>query len=180
VDAPAGSRTGETGKAGSKGKAALVFVVAAAAAVGGGVFIFRDGEKVGVQHEVVAQPAAPALKPATTPAPTPEPTAPPVTPPLPAVAKTVTVNVQSDPAGANVLDDASGGMLGVTPLVLNRPRGGALKLRLEKDGYAPNAHAVSLDDDQTIELTLEHKQVAKPAHVHRPHASSADSEPAKL
>jgi serine/threonine protein kinase len=180
VDAPAGSRTGETGKAGSKGKAALVFVVAAAAAVGGGVFIFRDGEKVGVQHEVVAQPAAPALKPATTPAPTPEPTAPPVTPPLPAVAKMVTVNVQSDPAGANVLDDASGGMLGVTPLVLNRPRGGALKLRLEKDGYAPNAHAVSLDDDQTIELTLEHKQVAKPAHVHRPHASSADSEPAKL
>ena len=91
----------------------------------------------------------------------------------------MTVKVQSDPAGANVLDDASGGMLGVTPLVLNRPRGGALKLRLEKEGYLPNPHAISLDDDQTIELTLEHKQV-KPAHVHRPHAPSGDSEPAKL
>ncbi len=162
-----------------KGKAAMVFVVAAAAAVGAGVFIFRDGEKIGGQHEVVTQPAAPGPKPVAT-SPTPDPTPPlPVTPPRPAVAKTVIVKVQSDPAGANVLDDASGGMLGVTPLVLNRPRGGALRLRLEKEGYLPNPHAISLDDDQTIELTLEHKQV-KPAHVHRPHPPSGDSEPAKL
>ena len=35
-------------------------------------------------------------------------------------------------------------------------------------------------DDQTIELTLEHKQV-KPARVHKSHApSGGDSEPAKL
>jgi eukaryotic-like serine/threonine-protein kinase len=175
----------KTGKTGSKGKAAMVFVLAAAAAVGGGVFLFRDGEKAGVQHEIVAQPAAPADKPATTAsataAPTPDPTPQlPIAPPHPAIAKTVTVNVQSDPAGANVLDDASGGMLGVTPLVLNRPRGGALKLRLEKQGYLPNPRAVSLDDDQTIELTLEHKPEAKPAHVHKSHAPSGDSEPAKL
>jgi hypothetical protein len=79
-----------------------------------------------------------------------------------------------------VVDEASGGKLGVTPLVLTRPKGGALKLRLEKDGYTPNAHALSLDDDQTIELTLEHKQV-KPAHAHKPHpAAAGDSEPAKL
>ena len=90
------------------------------------------------------------------------------------------MRVESDPAGANVLDDASGGVLGVTPLVLTRPHGGAFKVRLEKDGYTPNAHAISLDDDQTIELTLEHKQI-KPAHVHKPHApSGGDSEPAKL
>jgi serine/threonine protein kinase len=169
----AGSKAGNKGK----GKAAMVFVVAAAAAVGGGVFLFRDGEKVGVQHEAVAQPATQAPKPASTPAPDPMP---PPGAPRPVVAKTVTVKVQSDPAGANVLDEASGGMLGVTPLVLNRPRGGALKLRLEKDGYVPNPRAISLDDDQTIELTLEHKQAAKPVHVHKPHASSADSEPAKL
>jgi hypothetical protein len=82
--------------------------------------------------------------------------------------------------GANVLDDASGGVLGVTPLVLHRPRGGAFKVRLEKEGYASNAHAISLSDDQTIELTLEHKQ-AKPAHAHKSRTSSAgDSEPAKL
>ena len=79
-----------------------------------------------------------------------------------------------------MLDDASGGVLGVTPLVLKRPRGGALNVRLEKDGYTPNAHAISLSDDQTIELTLEHKQV-KPARVHKSHVSSGgDSEPAKL
>jgi serine/threonine protein kinase len=175
-----GERVDGTSAGGSKkGKAAMVFVVAAAAAVGAGVFLFRDGEKIGGQHEVVAQPSAPTLKPAAT-SPTPEPAPTPVAPPQPAIAKTVTVKVQSDPSGANVLDDASGGMLGVTPLVLNRPRGGALKLRLEKEGYVPNPHAISLDDDQMIELTLEHKQQAKPVHVHKSHASSGDSEPAKL
>ena len=103
----------------------------------------------------------------------------PVAPAKPAAPKTVTVHVESDPPGANVVDEASGGRR-VTPLVLKRPKGGALKLRLEKDGYTPNAHALALDDDQTIELTLEHKQ-AKPAHVHKPHpAASGDSEPAKL
>ncbi len=162
-----------------KGKAALVFVVAAAAAVGAGVFIFRDGEKAGVQREiaaapiVAATPTAPKIEPPPAPAPAPLPA-------KPAAPKTVTVRVESDPAGANVLDDASNGVLGVTPLVLKRPRGGAFKVRLEKDGFTPNAHAISLDDDQTIELTLEHKQV-KPAHAHKPHASSGgDSEPAKL
>ena len=162
-----------------KGKAALVFVVAAAVAVGAGVFIFRDGEKAGVQRELATTPTAPATPAATT-APKVEPPPAPAPPAKPAVPRTVTVRVESDPAGANVLDDASNGVLGVTPLVLNRPRGGALKVRLEKVGYAPNAHDISLSDDQTIELTLEHKQ-AKPAHVHKPRGSSAgDSEPAKL
>jgi eukaryotic-like serine/threonine-protein kinase len=176
----------ETQTGSKKGKAAIVFVVAAAAAVAGGVFIFRDGEKVGVQREVAAAPVAPAVPSATTapkvatpPAPIPAPA--PVAPAKPALARNVTVNVESDPSGANVLDDASGGVLGVTPLVLNRPRGGALKLRLEKDGYTPNAHAISLSDDQTIELTLEHKPV-KAVHVHKAHGSSSpgESEPAKL
>ena len=105
----------------------------------------------------------------------------PVAPAKPAAPKTVTVHVESDPPGASVVDEASGGKLGVTPLVLTRSKGGALKLRLEKDGYTPNAHALSLDDDQTIELTLEHKQV-KPAHVHKAHppAAAGESEPAKL
>jgi eukaryotic-like serine/threonine-protein kinase len=185
-----GSQAGSTGGVQSpkKGKAALVFVVAAAAAVGAGVFIFRDGEKAGVQREIASAPGVPAT-PATTaapkvevpaPLPAPIPAPPPAQPAKPAVPKTVTVRVESDPAGANVLDDASGGGLGVTPLVLTRPHGGAFKVRLEKEGYTPNAHAISLDDDQTIELTLEHKQV-KPAHVHKAHApSGGDSEPAKL
>ena len=179
----ASGSTGPSPGSPRKGKAALAFVVAAAVAVGAGVFIFRDGEKAGVQRELASAPVVPATPATTTapkieppPAPTP---APPALPAKPVVPKTVTVRVESDPAGAHVLDDASGGVLGVTPLVLKRPRGGAFKVRLEKDGYTPNAHAISLSDDQTIELTLEHKQV-KPARVHKSHASSGDSEPAKL
>jgi len=71
-----------------------------------------------------------------------------------------------------------GQVLGQTPLVLARPPGGALKLRMEKDGYLPNTHSVSLDEDSTIELTLEHKP--RP-HIHRtPREAPADAEPAKL
>ena len=176
-----GERVEGTQAGPKKGKAALVFVVAAAAAVGAGVFLFRDGEKAGVQRELATTPAASAT-PATTTAPKiepPPPTAPVAPPAKLAVPQTVSVRVESDPVGANVLDDASGGVLGVTPLVLNRPRGGALKVRLEKAGYAPNARAISLSDDQTIELTLEHKQ-AKPAHAHKARAPGGDSEPAKL
>ncbi len=159
-----------------KGKAALVFVVAAAAAVGAGVFIFRDGEKSGVQRELAVAPLAPAPTAAPKIAPPPVP-APPA---KPAVPRTVTVRVESDPTGANVLDDASGGVLGVTPLVLKRPRGGEFKVRLEKAGYTPNAHAISLSVDQTIELTLEHKP-SRPARTHRARVSPGDdSEPAKL
>ncbi len=160
-----------------KGKVVAVFLVAAGLA-GAGVFIFRDGEKIGVQQEMAVTPAA--MAPKVTPPPV-APVAPPAPPAKPAAPKTVTVHVESDPPGANVVDEANGGKLGVTPLVLTRPKGGALKVRLEKDGYTPNAHALSLDDDQTIELTLEHKQV-KPAHVHKPHPAAAvsDSEPAKL
>jgi serine/threonine-protein kinase len=162
-----------------KGKAVAVFFAAAALA-GAGVFVFRDGEKVGLQREMAAvTPAAPAPKVALPPV---APVAPPapVAPAKPAPPKTITVHVESDPAGASVVDEASGGKLGVTPLMLTRPKGGSLKLRLEKDGYMPNAHALSLDDDQTIELTLEHKQV-KPARVHKSHpAAAGDSEPAKL
>jgi serine/threonine-protein kinase len=162
-EAPAGSK---------KGKAVAVFVVAAALA-GAGVFIFRDGEKVGVQREEATRPAVQSPK--VDPPPAPKVEAPPSKPAAPT---TVTVRVESDPVGASVLDDASGGTLGVTPLVLHRPRGGTLKVRLEKEGYAPNAHALSLDDDQTIDLTLEHKQASKPLHPHKPHGGG--DEPAKL
>jgi len=176
VDTPSGSK---------KGRAAAVFVVAAALA-GAGVFLFRDGEKLGLREEASVKPAASAPK-VNPPSPPPAakvdpPPAPLKVNPPPVVAASVTVHVESDPAGASVLDDATGGALGVTPLVLHRPRGGALKLRLQKDGYAPNTHALALDDDQTIELTLEKKQ-AKPAHNHKPHPPSAGGggdEPAKL
>jgi eukaryotic-like serine/threonine-protein kinase len=177
VDAPSGSKAPSASK---KGKAAVAVFVAAAALAGAGVFVFRDGEKLGVREEAAVKPAAPAPKvEKVDPLPVPKVDPPPKVNPPPALPATVTVHVESDPPGANVVDDASGGALGVTPLVLHRPRGGALKLRLQKDGYAPNTHALALDDDQTIELTLEKKQV-KPAHVHRPHAPAGGDEPAKL
>ena len=39
------------------------------------------------------------------------------------------------PGGAKVVDGVDGALLGTTPLVLTRPRGGTLTLRFEKDGY---------------------------------------------
>jgi eukaryotic-like serine/threonine-protein kinase len=171
LSAGAGERT-EQVQPRRKGRSAMILLVTGAAAVGVGLFLFRDGEKVATQRlesqPANVAPAAPA-PPKTDPVP-----APPAEPPPP---KTVTVHVESDPPGATVVNAASGGVLGVTPLVLTRPKGGAMNLRLDKDGFASNAHAISLEDDQTIQLTLEKK--AKP-HAHRPHASPADDEPAKL
>jgi serine/threonine-protein kinase len=174
IDGPASSR---------KGRSVMLVLAAAAAAVAAGVFIFRDGEKVGQRLESQGGTAGQVqpkgdtqtgTQPGTTATPNGEPgSAGPADPP---VAKTIIVHVESDPAGATVVNADSGGVLGVTPLVLRRPKGGSLKLRLEMDGFTPNAHEVSLDDDQTVQLTLEHKAKPRP---HRPHASH-DDEPAKL
>jgi tRNA A-37 threonylcarbamoyl transferase component Bud32 len=170
LDAPVGGR---------RGRGLLIMAGAAVAVVTAGVFIFRDGEKVGVQHvageTTKVAPAAPKIAdtpPAVVPAPRPAahgPTAP----------VKVTIRLESDPPGAKVVDDAGGALLGTTPLQLTRPRGGTLKLRMEKDGYTPNAHAVALDEDSTLELTLERKPPKAP-HVHKTHPAPSDSEPAKL
>ncbi len=156
-----------------KGRSVIVVLAVAGAAAVAGVMIFRDGEKVGGQAartevKTEIQPAVPG-PPKTEPVPT---TA--VDPPAP---KTVTVHVESDPPGASVVNAASGGVLGVTPLVLTRQKGGSLKLRLEKDGFAANERTVSLEDDQTLQLTLEHKSKPRPHHAH---AAPADDGPAKL
>jgi serine/threonine-protein kinase len=178
VAASAGSR---------KGKGLLIVVGAAAVAVAAGVFVFRDGEKVGVQHVEAettkgATPTGPtsATKVAMA-APATQAPAAVVHPPVAAAPQKVAVRIESDPPGATVVDDADGGVLGTTPFVLTRPRGGTIKIRMEKDGYTPNPHALSLDEDSTIELTLEHKPAPKSPHVHKtPHVAPVDSEPAKL
>ncbi len=151
---------------------ALVVGVAAAGVVGG-VFLFRDGEKVALERQAQVprevQPTTTALVPKKDP---PVPIAP-TEPPAP---KTVTLRLESVPPGANVVNATSGGVLGVTPLTLTRPKGGALNLRLEKDGFMPNGRNIALDDDQTVQLTLEHKAKPRARRV-RP---SLDEEPAKL
>jgi serine/threonine protein kinase len=163
---------------GGKGKSVGLVLGVAAAAVVAGVFVFRGGEKheadLAKQEEKAAPPAVPAP-----PAPKLTPPAPPVAPAPPPAPKSVTVRLESDPPGASVVNAASGGVLGVTPLVLTRPRGGALKLRLEKAGYLSNARDVALDDDQTIELSLEAKPKPK-AHAHHAHAAPEPDEPPKL
>jgi len=160
---------------------AVVVGVAVAAAVAG-VFLFRDGEKVALQREAQilkeTQPTTtgtvPVVKkdppvPVVPAEPTPKPVAKPAT-------ETVTVRVESDPPGANVVNAASGGVLGVTPLVLTRPKGGALNLRVEKDGFSPGGREVTLDDDRTVQLTLEHKAKPRPRRAR----TVEDDEPAKL
>ncbi len=163
----------EAGRRSRGGQSILVVLGVAAVGVAAGVFLFRDGEKVALQRQTQivkeAQPrpatTAPVAKKAS-PVPIAEPPAP----------RTVTVRVESDPPGASVVNAAGGGILGVTPLTLTRPKGGALKLRLEKDGYDANTHDVSLDGDSTVELTLEQKP-----RPHRPRpARPAEDEPAKL
>jgi hypothetical protein len=79
------------------------------------------------------------------------------------------------------VDDADGALLGTTPLVLTRTRGGSMKVRFEKDGYGASTRSMELDGDRTLELTLEqsvHKTKAKPRPPRPPRDSS--SEPAKL
>ena len=69
--------------------------------------------------------------------------------------KKVELRLASVPAGAKVVDNVDGELLGVTPLVLTRPRGGTLTLRFEKDGYNASTRTMPLDGDRAFELTLE-------------------------
>ena len=169
------------------GKAALVFGLLVVA--GGGYFVLA-----GRKSEAPVSAAAPDPgKSAATSAPaatglTPRPVDPvaqakPAATKLPAGREPVTLRISSQPAGATVVDGA-GQSLGVTPLVLTRPRGSALDLRVRKEGYQASARTVSLTADQTVELTLERDKPAeraRPKHaVHKTHDAPPSEEPAKL
>jgi len=107
----------------------------------------------------------------------------PTTPtPIPAPApKKVELRLVSVPAGARVLDDADGAVLGTTPLVLKRPLGGSMRVRFEKDGYGPSTRTMALDGDQTLELTLpQNAPKAKPRPRPPRPPRDTSSEPAKL
>jgi hypothetical protein len=79
------------------------------------------------------------------------------------------------PDGAKVVDNVDGTLLGLTPLVLTRPRGGTLTLRFEKDGYSASTRTMALDGDRAFELTLEQKPKKKERKPREP-----SHEPAKL
>src|SRR5262249_30109554 len=97
----------------------------------------------------------------------------------PTAPSTVSVRIESVPAGARVVDAQGGDVIGATPISFKRPRGGALRLRLEKEGYAPESRDVTLESDQELQLTLEKR--AKPSsHSSKKPPKEKDNEPAKL
>jgi eukaryotic-like serine/threonine-protein kinase len=151
----------DTPTGGGKGK--LVAAGVAVAVLGGGILLFTSGSKAPVP---VAPPQAAVAPP---------PAARPPAPPPPAAPVPVTVRLTSEPVGATVFDARGGARLGDTPLSLKRPRGGTLRVRLEKDGYSSATRDVPLDEDQSLEFALERKQPKVP----KPH-KTRESAPAKL
>jgi len=177
----AGERV-ETEVVRGRGKMMAMGAIAAAAVAGGIVYWqFAGGGAGGGSVEKPTAPIATSKPPVA-------PVAPPVTPPpvapvepvKPVVAAPKPIKIElrlaSIPAGAKVVDNAGGELLGVTPLVLTRPRGGSVTLRFEKDGYLASTRTMPLDGDRAFELTLDAKPKKKD---HKPR-ETGPSEPAKL
>jgi serine/threonine-protein kinase len=169
----------DTQLGGGRGKMVALGVIAAAA-IGGGIFWWQSGQSSGKQPEKVAIATPP--KPVTQQVPV-APVAP-VAAVKPAVApavKKIELRLASVPAGAKVVDNVDGELLGVTPLVLTRPRGGTLTLRFEKDGYSASTRTMPLDGDRAFELTLEQQQKPKKKEHKAPREREPSAaEPAKL
>jgi eukaryotic-like serine/threonine-protein kinase len=161
------------GGGGGRGKK-VIMGVGAAAAIVGAFFWWQSSESPKPPTKVAVTPAP--SKPVTPPppvAPTPTPTTP--HPVVAQPARKVEVRLASVPAGAKVVDNVDGQLLGLTPLVLTRPRGGTLTLRFEKDGYSASTRTMALDGDRAFELTLEQKPKKKERKPREP-----SNEPAKL
>jgi hypothetical protein len=168
VDGPSG---------GGRGKKVLIGVVAAAA-LGGVAFWWQSTDPTKQQPVAITAPPKPA---------TPAPPVVPVVPTTPSKAvvpevKKIELRLASVPNGAKVVDNVDGELLGVTPLVLTRPRGGTLTLRFEKDGYTASTRTMPLDGDRAFELTLEQPQQKAKPKGHKPprEREPSVSEPAKL
>jgi serine/threonine-protein kinase len=109
----------------------------------------------------------------------PEPTAAATRPATPA---TVTAALVSEPAGARVVRDKDGAVIGMTPFRETWPSGpGVMKLRLELDGYRAESVAVPLDRGVDLSFTL-HKVVtaeaAKPTDQNAKETKRAHHAPA--
>jgi tRNA A-37 threonylcarbamoyl transferase component Bud32 len=89
------------------------------------------------------------------------PVAAPLPPPSPPPAPTVTAAISSEPAGARVVRERDGAVIGTTPFRERWPSGGGVqKLRLELDGYQPEAVAVPLD--RGVELSFALRKLPEP------------------
>ncbi len=96
------------------------------------------------------------------------------------VAAEVTVNLESEPSGAEVF--AGTQQLGRTPITLRRPRAEQLTLRLEKPGHHATDAFVSLTDDQRITVKLkrlpERQEASAIPHVDPPSRARKSKHPA--
>jgi eukaryotic-like serine/threonine-protein kinase len=87
---------------------------------------------------------------------------PPEPPPKPAEPATVSARIASQPAGAKVIRERDGAVLGITPLRETWPKeDGTEKLRVEIEGYQAESIAVPLD--RTVNLSLALRKIPAPA-----------------
>jgi serine/threonine protein kinase len=107
------------------------------------------------QQEPAPAPNAPAVSAVPLPAPAAAPPAPaPTAAAAPAPAAEVSLRVESDPSGADVIGP-DGAPLGRTPLTTNLPRSGnPVTLMVSKTGYAPSRHTITPDRDVAALVNL--------------------------
>jgi len=90
------------------------------------------------------------------------------------VAPTITARIGSQPAGARVVRQRDGAVMGVTPFQETWPKqDGTEDLRLQLPGYEPEAIAVPLDRDVHLSLTLRKIEAAAAPAPPRAPAPSA-------
>jgi serine/threonine-protein kinase len=88
---------------------------------------------------------------------------------------TVHMLIQSSPAGANVLNEKDGTMLGMTPLQKSYPQAkGTMGITLRMAGYKDKSITVALDENSSISVDLEHVEVAPPKVMVKPAVPRAE------
>jgi serine/threonine protein kinase len=128
-------------------------------AVGAGVVTAVAASALLWSNTPAKRPARPSALSAAVPRPAPAPApvrpAPPAPPPAPPAPATVSLQIDSQPTQAEVVDATTGAALGTTPLTLTRLREGrTLRLRVLKAGFRPATVNLRLEDDATTRVAL--------------------------
>jgi serine/threonine-protein kinase len=165
--------TGVMGR--SRGRRTSAIVVAALALGGAALWLTRGSWGSRPEARVTVAPA-----------PSSRPIAPAVASPPAALIKSapkVTAAIVSEPAGARVVRERDGAVIGMTPFRETWPSGdGVTRLRLELDGYRSEMVAVPLD--RGVDLSFALRKVSAPAEPHkhkdskRPSGKSPGARPA--
>ena len=162
---------------GGGSKLALVAVaVLALLLVGGGVgtavfLMTGDDEGQAMAQQTEAPPPPP---PEIEAEPDPDPTPQVETPPTPNTPDVATIEISSDPAGAEVLLD--GVMLGNTPIRVERPSDGTREVTLRLRGHETTPVQISPQSGDSLSITLEPERAATPSRRSRSGGRSRSSE----